>query len=273
MYKIMIGNEKGGVGKTALATHLAAGLAARGKRVLLIDTDPQGHATVQWGLKKAPGLYDLLVRDAAFREVVIDLPGEKFGFVGETVPREGRLSVLPSNVETRNIANNISDVGKLGQRLEEIETFYDVVIYDTAPTPTMLHSSIYIASDGIIYPTRPEILSFDGLTESWSHRKNADGYRQSAYALPLIRVLGIVPMMVEEQTVEHSLNLARLREQFRSLVWPCISKSILWAESNAYGQPVYQLNPSHKAADQVWEVVDRVEEVIREQLSQHAAAG
>lgn len=271
MYKIMIGNEKGGVGKSALATQIAAGLAARKYRVLLVDTDPQGHATVSWGLPKAPGLYDLLVRDAAFRDVVIDLPGEKWGIAGEVVPREGRLSVLPSNVETRNIATSVSDVGKLGQRLEELTEFYDVVLFDTAPTPTMLHSSIYIATDGVIYPTKPEILSFDGLVESWSHRKNAERYRVSAYELPAIHVLGIIPTFVEEHTIEHANNLIALRQQFGPLVWPCVTKAVLWAQASANHQPIYQIQPTAKATEQLWAIVQHIEEEIRESQRQTAA--
>ena len=64
---ISIASQKGGVGKTTLATHIAAGLAVKGHRVVLVDSDPQGHATVALGLPKEPGLYDLLVRDASFK--------------------------------------------------------------------------------------------------------------------------------------------------------------------------------------------------------------
>lgn len=262
MYKITLGNEKGGVGKTALSTHIAAGLACRGARVLLVDTDPQGHATVMWGLNKEPGLYNLLVRDASFREVVRDVEPERFGIPGERLP-EGRLSVLPSNVETRNIANSISDVGLIGRRFEEVEDFFDVVIFDTSPTPNLLHGTIYIATDGIIYPTRAEVLGFDGLAEAWGHRHQAEMYRRDYYRLPEIKVLGIVPTMVERNTIEHSTNLESLRKQFGPLVWPEISKAIIWAETTKYGRPVYSLDPYHKAAGDVWELIDRVEEVIR----------
>lgn len=71
-------NEKGGVGKTTIATHIAAGLAVRGMRVLLVDADPQGHATVSLGLQKEPGLYDLLVRDATFKSVLRFIPPKAY---------------------------------------------------------------------------------------------------------------------------------------------------------------------------------------------------
>ena len=79
-------NEKGGVGKTTLATHIAAGLAFRGFRVVLVDADPQGHATVALGLPKEPGLYDLLVRDAPFKSVLRFIPAQVYQ-VGEEPPK------------------------------------------------------------------------------------------------------------------------------------------------------------------------------------------
>lgn len=266
MYKITLGNEKGGVGKTALATHIAAGLACRGARVMLVDTDPQGHATVMWGLKKEPGLYNLLVRDAAFKEVVRTVEPAQYGIPGERLP-EGVLYVLPGNVETRSIAGSVSDVGLVGARFEEIEHLVDVVVFDTSPTPSLLHGTIYIATDGIIYPTKPEIWGFDGLAEAWAHRKLAEQYRKTTYGLPAINVLGIVPTMVEKQTVEHSENLRSLRERFGALVWPEISKRIIWTETTKYGRPVYSLDQSHDAAGDVWELIDRVEEAIRVKVS------
>ena len=270
MYKITFGNEKGGVGKTTLATHAAAGLAVRGYRVLLVDTDPQGHATVMFGLTKEPGLYNLLVRNAGFAEVVRDVPPEQYGIPGERLP-QGRLSVLPSNVETRNIANSISDVGLIGQRFEEIESAYDAVIFDTSPTPSLLHGTVYIATDGIIYPTKAEIWGFDGLKEAMGHRKQAEGYRQHTYGLPAIKVLGIVPTMVESQTIEHQTNLEMLSKAFGDLVWPSMAKRIIWAETSKYGRPVYALQPNHDAALDVWEMIDRIEGGINGQVSKKRA--
>ncbi|MBZ0293927.1 MAG: ParA family protein [Anaerolineae bacterium] len=262
MFKITLGNEKGGVGKTALSTHIAAGLACRGARVMLVDADPQGHATLMFGLKKEPGLYNLLVRNAEFKEVVRTVPAETYGIPGDRLP-EGKLYVLPSNVETRSIAGSVSDVGLIGARFEEVRDWVDVVIFDTSPTPSLLHGAVYIATDGIIYPTKPEMWGFDGLVESWLHRDQAESYRQNVYGLPKIKAMGIVPVMVERQTVEHSTNILSLKERFGSLVWREIPKRIIWSEASKYCRPVYSLNPQHEAAADVWELIDRVEEVIR----------
>lgn len=258
MKTITIGNEKGGVGKTTTACHLAAGLAARGARVVLVDADPQGHVCRFWGIDKEPCLYNLLVRNAGFEECLRFIPGEQYGIPGDRLP-QGELWVLPGNVETRNIASSISDTGHIGMRFEELEDRFDVVIFDISPTPSLLHGTIYLATNGMIYPTRTETLSFDGLVEAWLHRESADRKRKSAYSLPAIKVLGILPTMVKINTCEHQENLNALKQEFKGLVWPHITERIIWSETTKYNRPVYALDPSSPAALDVWEIVDRVE--------------
>lgn len=269
MYKLLVGNEKGGVGKTTLATHIAAGLACRGWRVMLVDADEQGHATMMFGLPKAPGLYNLLVRDAGFNDVVRLVPPEQYGIPGERIP-QGKLYVVPSNVETRNIANSISDLALVGQRLEELEGQVDVVVIDTSPTPSLLHGTFYIATDGVLYPTQAEVLGFDGLAEAWKHRQQAETTRE-LYGLPPIHVAGIVPTMYRGQTVEHQRNLELLQQQFGGLVWNPVAERIIWTESAKYHRPVYALNPLHPAAGDAWEMVDRVERVVKDSKTVKAA--
>jgi len=252
-------NEKGGVGKTTLATHIACGLAVRGMRVLLVDADPQGHATVALGLQKEPGLYDLLVRDAPFKSVLRFIPPKAYQIPGQAV--NGQLFVLPSNVETRNIANSISDSFAVSERFHELESTIDLVIFDTSPTPSLLHGSIYIATDGVIYPTTCEYLSFDGLVESIKHRAAADTHR-SQWGLSSISVLGIVPTMYRTKTLEHSENLKQLQGQFGALVWEAISQRTIWAEAAAIRRPVFSFAPESQAAKDAWGLVNRVQEAI-----------
>jgi chromosome partitioning protein len=247
MKVITVSNEKGGVGKTTTSVTLAAGLAARGHRVLLIDADPQGHATRAVGLPKTPGIYDWLVRQSNNNEVLIPVPTDHYGGEGDT-----RLFLIASNVETRNIATSISDAYAIADRLEPLENIFDYVLIDTSPTPSLLHSAIYLATDYIVYPTLCEYWSFDGLAESINRRKSVQDVHEVAVA-------GIIPFRVRTQTLEHSENLNRLREQFGELVWDPIPDSIVWAEAAAFQLPVFVHAPEHSATRYAWRMVDRIE--------------
>jgi chromosome partitioning protein len=216
MKVIALTNEKGGVGKTTIALHLAAGLAMRGYKVVLVDSDPQGHATISLGLKKEPGLYDLLVRDAAFKDVLRVPPPERYQVPEQ--PSRGQLYVVPSNVETRSIPMQISDAFAVEDRFRELDGIVDVVVFDTSPTPSLLHGSIYLATDAIIYPTKCEFLSFDGLVESLTHRDMIQPTRKR-WGLENIEIMGIVPTMYRSATLVHQENLNKLRRA-RQLVWP-----------------------------------------------------
>jgi chromosome partitioning protein len=253
-------NEKGGVGKTTVATHIATGLAVRGMRVLLVDADPQGHATVALGLPKEPGLYDLLVRDASFKNVLRYIPPKVYQ-PNDATTGSGQLFLLPSNVETRNIANSISDSFAVNDKFRELEKTIDIVIFDTSPTPSLLHGSIYIATDGVLYPTTCEYLSFDGLVESIKHRQAAEAHRRQ-WGLNNIHVLGIVPTMFRAKTLEHMENLNQLRQQFGALVWDPIPQRTIWAEAAAIRRPVFAFAPESQAAKDAWAMVGRVQEAL-----------
>ena len=245
MIVITIGNEKGGVGKTTTATTLAAGLAHRGRRVLLIDADAQGHATRALGLNKEPALYNWLVRDASYHEVLRPVPPERYDGNAST-----RFYIVPSNVETRNIANSISDAYAVVDALEPLAQVFDFALIDTSPTPSLLHGAIYLATDYMVFPTLCEYWAFDGLAESMNHLKSVSHVHQ-------VRTAGIVPFRVRLQTLEHSENLERLRGQFGNLVWDPIPDSIVWAEAAAFQLPVFVHAPDHSAAHMAWRMVDR----------------
>lgn len=257
MKTITLVNEKGGVGKTTIAGHLAAGLAAKGKRVMLIDGDPQGHASIRAGVKKGPGLYDLMVREAEWKNVVKLVPPEKYSVPGERIS-SGTLWVLPSNVETRNIANSISDADSFAMRLDEISGMVDYCIIDTSPTPSLLHGAFYTATDAIIYPTMLAFTSFDGLAESIKRRQVADKVRESRWGLAPIELMGIVPVAYRSVTSEQKHNLMELRKTFGKAVWTPIAQAVIWQETESRALPVWQLEPSHPATKQAWAMVERV---------------
>ena len=248
MKVITLANEKGGVGKTTLATHLASALALRGKQVMLIDADPQGHATLSMGLKKQPGIYDLLVREASFSDVVR---------VPSPATLSGALYVLPGNIETRSITENVGDnLWLFEERFEEISESVDVVVIDTSPTPSLLHGLIYMATDFIIYPTELEHLSLDGLANSLQHKMKANVSR-SGRGLNEIQVLGIQPTMYRV-TNAHDYNFQLLLKQFGRVTWPAIPQRTIWVERATAGKMLFAYAPDDEATQHAWALADRV---------------
>jgi chromosome partitioning protein len=261
MKVISLLNEKGGVGKTTLATHLAAGLAIQGLKVVLIDADAQGHATMAFGLAKEPGFYNLIVRDADFREVLRLVPPERYAYADDVAEITGQLMVIPSNVETRNISMSISDAFAVLKRVMQLRNAADVVIFDTSPTPSLLHSSIYMATDAIICPTLLEKWSFDGLRESIGHKNQFVPIRKQ-YNLGDIELLGIVPTMTRMQTLEHQDNLALLTKTFGDLVWDKIPVRTIWTEATSAKKTVFALAPGSKTEADAWNFVKRAMGVL-----------
>jgi len=266
MKVVTLSNEKGGVGKTTMALHISMGLAKRGYRVLAIDGDPQRHLTLRMGFPEQPSIYDLLVRDANWntKDLVKVVPPEKYGIPGETVPRAGGLLLLPGNKETRNIASLIADSAQLAMRLEELEGKVDVVVIDTPPTPSLLHGVFYTATHHILYPTELAYCSFDGLVESLKARAKSSKMRQEKWGLPSIEVSGIIPLKFRKRVSEDETSLKKLHEQFGNKVWPAIRLRTIWKEAEAKAVPVWAISRTCQAADDAWEVIDRVEESIKE---------
>lgn len=249
MQTIVFSNEKGGVGKTTTAITCAAGMAARGASVLLIDADAQGHSTMGLGLAKYPGLYNFLVRNAEFKEVIKALPAELYG------DGSGRLAIIGSNIETRSISGLVSDAWILADKLDELRDVFDLVVIDTAPTPSLLHGVIYLAGNKVIYPTLLEAWSFDGLAESITHRRAVENRNP-------ITVAGVVPIKAKLNTLEHSENLKTLKEKFNGLVWTPIADRIVWAEASAARKPVFVYAPDTQSALDAWELIDHFQGAI-----------
>ncbi len=260
MNVITVLNEKGGVGKTTLANVIGAGLAIRGKRVVLLDADPQANLTMSFGLNPAPSFYDMIVRDTPLNEVLHFISPELYEIPGQNV--KGFLYIIPSNKETRTIAQSTDNVLAVRQRLLELEEDIDIVIVDTSPTPSLLHSSIYIATDYLIFPVELEYYSFAGLGSSLGHRNNFSLQKQGM-GLGQIKIMGIVPNKYRKNTLEHQENLQKLRGQFKDLVWPCLPQRIIWSEAAARKRSVFNYAPDSSAAKEAWAMVARVEGILQ----------
>jgi chromosome partitioning protein len=256
MQVITLLNEKGGVGKTTLSVNLAAGMAIRGKRVLLIDTDAQANATNQLQLPEDGGLYQLLVKEAEWNSITAS-PKEVLWGTG--LGMKGELMVVTSNLETRAIPLLVDDATILRERLNELAEHVDVVVIDTSPTPSLLHAMIYLCSDYMIYPTQAEILSMVGLAKSVSHMQRSKDMRK-AFGLRETVLLGVQPTMYQAQTIAHQHGLEKIRAQFGALTWHPLSQRTIWREASFAQQTIFSYAPDDAAAKEMWAVIQLVEE-------------
>lgn len=262
MIVMTFANEKGGVGKTTVAVTIAAGMAARGKRVVLIDADAQGTATWSLGLKKEPCFYDLLVRDAEWNQVLRVVPPERYGIVGTAgSEQQGLLAVLPGNSETSLISSKVDKIDLIAERLDQLTGHVDAVIFDTSPTPSLLHGVIYLATDVLIYPAICEVFSLNGLLDTIRNRATFDKTRQNMLGKEIV-MGGIIPTMYQANTIEHSVNRDELEKRYGDLVWKPVAKRITWSEAAAQRVPVYNFDPGSQAAADAWELIDRAMEVF-----------
>jgi chromosome partitioning protein len=256
MITITLLMEKGGVGKTTLATTIAAGLAIQGKRVLIIDADGQGHATRILGAKLGPGLYDTLVREADWRDTLKVVNPERYG-----IEAKGTLALLPGNHETMLIPGAIEDAFLLHNRIQELANVFDAVIIDTSPTPSLLNASVLFASDYVMIPSKMEFLSLQSLKSSMRTIENFSKQRSLRGESP-VTVLGIVPTAYRANTTEHTANLDMLTKTYGGLVMPPIHDRIIWSEASVNQKSIFAYAQTSRATDEAWQVVDVVSEVV-----------
>lgn len=253
-------NEKGGVGKTTGATTSAAGLAIRGKRVLLIDADAQANATTSLGVKPRPAFYDLMVRDAEWEDVIQEIDSKVYSVPGEAPT--GRLFMIPSNIETRLIPMAMSETAYLRERLSQLQGLIDVVMIDTSPTPSLLHSVIGYATDHMIYPTQCEKLSVDGLASTIKHTSSTDEVRVED-GIQRTVLMGVQPMMYRAHTKGHDYGISLLAKQFKNRTWPAIPLRTIWVERGWSSKSIFAYAPEDDATTEAWALVDRIEKGLK----------
>lgn len=252
-------NQKGGVGKTTLAVHIAAGLAIRGAKVILIDTDAQANVSTALKMPERPMVHDWLVRNARWQDSLLAVPKARFS--SSDTGCNGELALMPGNIETRSIPLLISDPLAIHYRMLEIEKQVDVVVIDTSPTPSLLHGVIYMATDWILYPVVLSGLAIDGLVKSTGHREAATPKRRS-FGLDDIKIMGIVPNMFKARHNAQDSGLTELVRLYDGKVWEPLPERTTMVQASFAQRTIFAYDPCSDAADHMWNVVRQVQRVM-----------
>ncbi|MGB6420375.1 MAG: ParA family protein [Anaerolineales bacterium] len=243
---ITIANQKGGVGKTTTAVNLAHGLVLEGKRVLLVDLDPQGQCATILGLKQEPGVFNLLVAEQPLAQVT------------RTTDRQNLFVVL-GNSKTATAQTVISvQRSPVSYTYEKIvlpasEDDYDYLIIDTPPSVGELQVQSLWASDGVLIPCSVDYLASDGVF-SIIETLNRIGQEFDWMG----SVLGILPTFYDNVTRESKATLRDLHDNFDQLVLRRIHRATILRECAVEGKTIFELAPASRAANQYSRLVESV---------------
>ena len=230
---IAIANQKGGVGKTTTACNLAFYFSQRGQRVLVVDLDSQGHASLSLGIPPNNGLYRLLVEGQPLSQVV-------------TAGR-ANLDLIANDHTAELVRLHATQTSFREYMLDQAlaEAPYDLIILDTAPSTDVLHVSALVASDYLLIPAIMDFLPIESVTKMLA--TNA-----SLQRIPNVRpptVIGILPTMFDRVTNETTQNVGKLAEAIGSgMILPPIPRDTKIREASHRGMSIWEYAPTTQGA-------------------------
>lgn len=232
-------NQKGGVGKTTTAVNLSAGLASLGKRVLLVDSDPQGNATSGVGMDKTQikkSIYQVLVSDLSPEEAIRHTKIPNLDLIPATIDLAG------AEIE---LVSALSREAKLKRQLSSVHDKYDYILIDSPPSLGLLTLNALTASRGVLVPIQCEYYALEGI----SQLLNTIQLVQKALN-PSLDIFGVVLTMFDPRTNLAQQVATEVRDYFKGKVFETvIPRNIRLSEAPSYGQPISVYDPKSKGAE------------------------
>ena len=245
---IAIANQKGGVGKTTTSINLSASLAAKGKKVLVIDIDPQGNTTSGFGIEKNDldnTIYELILNECSIEECILK----------DVI--EG-VSMIPSNVNLAAAEIELIGIDKkeyiLKREVDWIKDRYDFIIIDCPPSLSQLTINAMTTADTVLVPIQCEYYALEGLSQL-IHTVNLVKERLN----PELDMEGVVFTMYDSRTNLSMQVVENVKSHLNQNVYQTvIPRNIRLAEAPSYGTPINLYDPKSAGAEAYMQLADEV---------------
>ncbi|TYQ14760.1 UNVERIFIED_CONTAM: chromosome partitioning protein [Acetivibrio alkalicellulosi] len=252
---IAVANQKGGVGKTTTAVNLSSCLAFKGKRVLLLDIDPQGNSTSGLGVDKKKinkSTYDVLINEEKIDESLVKTPIEN-------------LKLCPSNIQLAGaeveLVSSISRENRLKNSISQIKDSYDFIIIDCPPSLGLLTLNSLTAANTILVPIQCEYYALEGLSQLMETVKLVQKHLNHK-----LDVEGVVLTMFDARTNLSIQVVEEVKKYFKNKVYrTVIPRNVRLSEAPSYGLPIILYDPKSKGAECYLELAEEVIEYSEEE--------
>ena len=250
LHTIAIINQKGGVGKSTTTVNLAAALGKQGRKVLIVDFDPQGNSTSGIGVDKeglSQCIYDALLHDVPADNLIHDTVSERVFIIPATIQLAGAEIELVSAMarETR-----------LKDLLEPVKDEFDFIFIDCPPSLGLLTINALAAADSVLIPIQCEYYALEGVTKLLESMRMVKGRINKD-----LDTYGVLMTMYDSRTSLSNQVVEEVQNYFGDIAFKtCIPRSVKVSEAPSYGMPVIEYAPSNKGARAY---MDLAKEVIR----------
>lgn len=249
---IAFANQKGGVGKTTSAVNIAAAIGSKGKRVLLIDCDPQGNCSSGVGINKKNmrlSTYDVLINRAGAENVITETPYENLWIMPANISLAGAEFELVSSDERE---------GRLRKALAPVMDRFDYMFIDCPPSLGVLTVNALVASDGVIIPMQCEYYSLEGLSQLMvTIRQVKKLYNQG------LEITGILVTMYNGRLNLSVQVMDELKKYYAGKLFStAIGRSVRLSEAPGFGMPILYFDKNSRGSQAYMAVADEIQERI-----------